>query len=89
MHQGGSQFGFCPAKIERDDQETLMIFNTLIAILITGNWPDNGSMNEQESIWVELISEFGPLYDEMKFNQRLSKVAKLVSSAFGGTKGSK
>ena len=84
LFPGGPSFGFCPAKIERDDTETVMIFNTLVAILITGTWPEIGGLNIQEAFWVDLVSEYGPVYDDMKFNQRLSQVSKLVASAFGG-----
>jgi hypothetical protein len=86
MTKGGPTFGFCPAKVSRDDSETLMIFQTLIAILETGTWPDKGGINDQEFIWVELVSDFGPYLDELKFSKRLGIIAELVSSAFGSPK---
>ena len=66
-----------------------MIFNTMIAIIETGTWPDSGGINEQEDFWVELVADFAPYLDELKFNRRLSVVAELVSTAFGGGKGGK
>lgn len=63
-----------------------MIYQTLIAILTTGTWPEKGGINDQDYSWVELVAEFGPYLDELKFSRRLGIVAELVSSALGGSK---
>ena len=83
---GGPQFGFCPAKVARDDPQTLMIYNTLIAIIETGTWPEDGGINDQDIFWVELVSQFSPYIDQTKWNYRLSVIVELVNQAFGGKK---
>ena len=86
MVQGGNQYEFCPAKVSRDDPETLMIFHTLVAIIETCTWPDLGGINNQEDLWVELVAEFAPLRRQLEFSHRLNIVSELVSSAFGSGK---
>jgi hypothetical protein len=80
MEHGGPSFGFCPAKVLRDDQSSVVIFKTLIAILETGTWPDSGGLNEQESYWIDLVAEFGPMKKSLEFNQKFNAVAKSLSS---------
>ncbi len=80
MGKGGQTFGFCPAKITRDDPEVMQIFHTLIAILETGTWPDEGGINKQEAIWVELVAEYGQYRRDLEFNDRFSRVAKEFDS---------
>lgn len=88
MTRGGPLFGFCPAKVERDDPETMSIFALLSAILETNTWPQAGGIEEQEYFWVELVSEFGPFRRSLEFNQRYEMVAKGVGEAFGSKGGS-
>jgi len=79
MTKGGPTFGFCPAKVLRDDLEAATIYQTLIAILETGTWPEEGGLNNQEHFWVELVSEFGPFRRSLEFQDRYSQVAKGIS----------
>lgn len=83
---GGNQYEFCPAKVSRDDPETLMIFHTLVAIIETCTWPEEGGINDQDDLWVELVAEFAPLRRQLEFSHRLNIVSELVSSAFGSSK---
>lgn len=83
VQRGGPTFGFCPAKVERDDPETVSIFSMLSAILETNSWPKSGGIEQQEYFWVELVSEFGPFRRSLEFNQRYEMVAKGVGEAFG------
>ena len=84
LEKGGATFGFCPAKILRDDPQTVDIFQTLTAILETGTWPDEGGLNEQEAIWVELVAEYAQYRRDLEFNDRYNKIAKgLSANGFG------
>jgi len=83
MEVGGPSFGFCPAKVTRDDPTAMMIFKTLIAILETGTWPDEGGLNNQEYFWIDLVSTFGPLKKTLEFNEKFNTVAKSFNSGKG------
>lgn len=79
LSPGGPTFGFCPAKIERDDFETTAIFQKLTAILETGTWPKAGGIDDQEYFWVDLVADFGPMRRTMEFNDRFGAIAKGLS----------
>lgn len=85
MTTGGPQFGFCPAKVTRDDPESMMIFQTLTAILETNTWPRAGGLEDQEDFWVELVSLFGPFRRQMEFNEKFNLIAQSLG---GGSKSS-
>ena len=80
---GGPSFGFCPAKVMRDEPKTVMIYKILISILETGTWPDEGGIYDQEYFWIDLVSNFAPLKKTLEFNEKFSVVAK---SFDGGSK---
>lgn len=80
MTKGGPTFGFCPAKILRDDPGTYDLYVNLIAILETHTWPRSGGIDEQDSEMVELVAQFGPLRRDMEFRERF----RMVSSSFSG-----
>lgn len=84
MSPGGPLFSFCPAKVLRDDPETVQIFEKLTAILETNTWPKAGGIDDQEAEWVELVAEFGPFRRDLEFNTRYGMIAEAVSQMFGG-----
>lgn len=86
MVQGGAQFGFCPAKVLRDDFHAVSVYNTLTAILETNTWPDKGGLNDQESYWVEMVSTFGKYRRDLEFTDRYNTVAKGLTDGLGKNK---
>lgn len=82
IEQGGPTFGFCPAKVARDDPYAMMVYKMLIAILETGLWPDKGGLYDQDVNWIDLVAEFGPLRKTLEFNEKF----KTVAQSLGGGK---
>jgi hypothetical protein len=74
ISQGGELFGFCPGKATWDI-EVVSIFRLLIVCAETGNINlINGSITEQPSWWIEVISWFVPLYKQIQFGQRVKMI---------------
>jgi hypothetical protein len=86
MEKGGPVFGFCPSKVLRDDPEAGHVFMTLVSILETNTWPEEGGINAQEDFWVELVAEFGQYRRDLEFNSRYARIFKDVSNGFGKNK---
>lgn len=86
MEKGGPTFSFCPAKVLRDDLDTVQIFQTLTAILETNTWPKVGGVNDQDAFWVELVAEFAQYKRDLEFNDRYKQVAKGISNGLGKNK---
>lgn len=98
IHQGGEQYGFCPAKSTWDPQLSEM-FRLLVIASETGVMLTNGGLLDQPDWWVESIAWFIPRYDHAKFTGRVKMVlgdgknkskdpiAKLAGSQPKGAKG--
>lgn len=69
IDKGGTRYGFCPGKATWD-AEAVALYRLLIVSAETGIMLDNGSLAEQSSYWIELISWFIPFYDNAKFIAR-------------------
>lgn len=78
---GLNSYEFCPAKVLRDDQEALWIFKVLNAIIETNTWPKAGGLEDQDSFWIDLVAEFGPLKRDFEFQKKI----EIVGKAIGGT----
>jgi hypothetical protein len=89
LTQGSTPFGFCPAKVLRDDPASVAVFQTLTAILETGTWPEAGGINDQDGFWVDLVADFGPLRRALEFQERYQAVAKGLTSHGIGHKNAK
>lgn len=73
IHKGGAQYGFCPAKATWDD-EVATLFRTLHIAATTGAMWENGSLKEQPTWWVELLSWFIQRYDGENFSSKVRAV---------------
>lgn len=93
LTKGGPTFGFCPAKILRDDPVAADIYTTLVAILETGVWPKAGGIEDQDDYWVDMVAQFGPMRRTIEFSERFKMVAGSISGGNpkggGTTKGAK
>ena len=87
MEKGGPSFGFCPAKVLRDDYETSQTYRTLVTILETGSLPDSGGINDQDPIWGELVSEFGPYRRKKEFFSNVYQIATAAGLTGGANQG--
>lgn len=76
MEKGGATYSFCPAKVGRDDQETVSIHHTLTAILVTKTWPEPGGLNQQDHMWVDLVVEFAQYKRDLEFNSKYGDVSR-------------
>jgi len=73
IHEGGSLFGFCPAKVTRDS-EAIFLFNTLIVACETGAMLTDGGISRQPRWFIHLLSWFLPAYDTSKFMQKAQMI---------------
>lgn len=78
MSSGGASFGFCPAKVLRDDLYTVSLYKTLVCILETGTWPSAGGLDNQAEFWIDLVAEFAPYRRQVEFHQRFTLIAKAI-----------
>lgn len=73
VHQGGGQYGFCPAKATWDPR-IAEVYRLLVITAQTGAMLEVGGLNDQPSWWIELIGWFLPQYDTVKFTSRARTV---------------
>ena len=73
IHDGGELFGFCPGKATWD-QESAILYRSLIVARTCGIMWESGSLSEQPSWWVNLLSWFIQKYDHEIFASRARMV---------------
>lgn len=66
VKNGGASYGFCPAKSTWDLQ-TRQTFNILRISAETGQLFKSGGLVNQPEWFIELLADFLPLYDKLKF----------------------
>ena len=59
----------------------MWIFKVLNAIIETNTWPKAGGLEDQDSFWIDLVAEFGPLKRDFEFQKKI----EIVGKAIGGT----
>lgn len=62
----GELYGFCPAKVARDDLEAVSVFRLLVVVAETGQLLDDGGINAQPSWLIDELSWFLPRYGNLK-----------------------
>jgi len=70
----GELYGFCPAKVARDDYETVSLFHTLIVTAETGQLLEPGGISGQPSWYVDELAWFLPRYNSFKFASQAAMV---------------
>jgi hypothetical protein len=84
VHEGGGLYGFCPGKATTD-QDALLVYRALLVCDRTGaNWQEGG-IADQPTWWIELVSDFLPRIDDMRFYSRARAI--LGDSSKGGSNG--
>lgn len=69
VFEGGGLYGFCPGKASQDSA-AVATYQALVVCHQTGaHWIDGG-ISDQPSWWVELVSEFLPRMDDLRFYSR-------------------
>lgn len=67
LQDSGGSYGFCPAKVLRDDIETTELFKTFVLSTETGQLPYGGSILKQPYWVVDILSWFIPIYNKLKW----------------------
>lgn len=70
----GELYGFCPAKVARDDFETTSLYNMLIVIAETGQLLESNGISNQPAWLIDELSWFLPKYSAYKFANQISMV---------------
>lgn len=83
MQDHGGLYGFCPAKVIRDDYETSSLFKVFVIASETGQLPYDGSIMNQPEWVVDILSWFAPLYSKLKWISN----AKMILPAGNDKKG--
>jgi len=73
ISKGGSLFSFCPAKATWD-LESRHVFNLLMISTETGQLYRSGGIINQPEWFIELLSEFIPVYDKIKFTNKAQMI---------------
>ena len=73
IQQGGGLYSFCPGKATWD-QETKAIYSAIVVCAETHTQWQNGGIADQPSWWIDLVSSFVPMYNEMKFYARAKAI---------------
>lgn len=73
VHQGGQQYGFCPAKATWDFR-LAEVFRLLVITAETGVMLNGGGILDQPAWFVESLGWFIPLYDTVKFMERARSI---------------
>lgn len=63
-------YGFCPGKATWD-HDAANLFSLIELAFFTRSLAFTGSLFEQPSWYVDIIATYLPLYDQMRFNQRM------------------
>jgi hypothetical protein len=74
IHEGGQGYGFCPSKVYRDE-EAVSYYRLLIVIAETGTMPNAGGLYDQDKELVDDLGIFLPIYDQLKWGQKISALA--------------
>lgn len=69
VHQGGTLYGFCPAKATWDNEST-ELYKTLIVSRECGIMLTKGGLLEQPAWFIDVLSWFTTRYDHEKFASR-------------------
>lgn len=86
IYDGGELYGFCPSKATWD-AEAVLLYRSLVVATQCGTMWERGSLSEQPSWWIELLSWFVQKYNHEVFVQRAKMVlgdgseAKKLNSA--------
>ena len=73
IQEGGSLYGFCPAKATWD-QEIVSLYNLLVVSYETKQLLYTGGIADQPGWFVDLLSWFVSRYDENKFYSRAQSI---------------
>ena len=73
IQEGGSMYGFCPAK-STWDKEATSLYNILVLSYETKNLLYSGGIAEQPGWFIDLLSWFVTRYDENKFYSRATAI---------------
>jgi hypothetical protein len=71
--EGGSFFGFCPAKAKRNIVAQ-QLFSVLMLCAETGAQYYSGGIAEQPFWWIDLASWFLPRYNDLRFYSRARSI---------------
>jgi len=85
---GGEFYGFCPGKVMRDPgvQE---LFKMMLVSVETGQLYVTGAIADQPDWFIDLLAWFTPLYDRIKFENKVRAVVgdgKLAKAAQGAVR---
>jgi hypothetical protein len=84
--KGGELYNFCPGKATRDF-EAVSLYNTVILTAETGALWSDGGIADQPTWFMELVTSFVPLYNELRFYSRAKAIlgdGKKGNSGNGG-----
>lgn len=81
ISKGGELYSFCPGKATRDF-EAVSLYNAVVLTAETGALWEGGGISNQPAWYMELVTYYVPLYNELRFISR----AKMV---LGDGKGAK
>jgi hypothetical protein len=73
IRKDGQRYGFCPAKVTWDDS-VLWWYRMLTVCAETNQLPNGEPVVYQSVEWIELLSWFLPVYDQMKFKRNLEMI---------------
>lgn len=73
VQEGGSLFGFCPAKASRNPM-ALLNFKALMVCFQTGLHWQIGGISEQPEWWIDLVYWFTSRYDDLRFYSRAKAI---------------
>lgn len=73
VNKGGTLYGFCPAKVLRE-QDTVQLFHVLLISAETGQMLYNGGIIDQPEWFIDLLGWFIPAYDQMKFGAKADMI---------------
>lgn len=75
IFEGGSYYGFCPAKATWPGNDSVIgKFKTLLYAASTNNLLVQGGINDQPSWFIETMSWFKPMYDQVIFMSKVRSV---------------
>jgi hypothetical protein len=71
--KGGELYNFCPGRATRDF-EAVSLYNAIMLTAETGALWEDGGISSQPAWYMDLVSAYVPLYNELRFSSRARMV---------------
>lgn len=85
VQDGGALFGFCPGKATWNS-EAASIYKAIQVCERTGAHWQEGGIADQPDWWIDLVSEFLPRLDDLRFYSRARAILGDGKAQSGGAK---